>query len=356
MARTSIRTLRLNAGATVRALESFGNVGTEIDALAAPLGRSPKSVLMTHGTLQLVHFRARTDSVYRVPLLMVSSIINQPTVLDLMPGQSMVEFLLDAGFDVYMVEWGRPRREHASLTLADHVLDKLPACIARVLEHSGERDLSVVGYCLGGLLSVLYASLHEHTALKNLVCIATPVDSDGLASFKAWMGPHFDEEGLLQQYGNVPAEWMQTAMRALRPFGKTAGALQLLNQVGQAEAVRSNLHMGKWEMDNIPMAGGVFRELVRDFLRANRLVQGTWTIGGLHAKPSRINASALHLVAREDHIVPYAASRPLLDLLVGSRDKEEIIIKGGHVGLVTGRGALTRMWPALVHWLAPRSV
>lgn len=354
MARSVRNTLQLDAGATARALESFGTVGAELLKLAQPLGRSPKSVLMTHGTLKLVHFRARTEQVYRVPLLVVSSIINQPTILDLMPGQSMVEFLLDAGFDVYMVEWGRPRREHAALTIADHVLDKLPACVARVLEHSGERELSVMGYCLGGLLAVLYASLHDDAPLKNLICVATPVDSDGLVSFKSWMGPGYDENGLLEQYGNVPAEWVQNTLRALRPFGKVSGSLQLLNQVEDADAVRSNLHMRKWEMDNVPLPGGVFRELVHDFLRANRLKHGTWRIHGRRVDPGRIRAAVLQVVARDDIITPRAASQPLLDL-VGSRDKQEIVFKGGHVGLVAGRGAVTRTWPGLAAWLAPRS-
>ena len=71
-----------------------------------------------------------------------------------MPGQSLVEFLLKQGFDVYLIEWGRPRREHQHLTLEDHVLDRLPNCVARVLEHSGQDEVSLLGYCLGGLLAV----------------------------------------------------------------------------------------------------------------------------------------------------------------------------------------------------------
>jgi polyhydroxyalkanoate synthase len=63
----------------------------------------------------------------------------------------------------------------------------------------------------------------------------------------------------------------------------------------------------------------------------------------------------LHLLAQDDHITPYASSCDLVKL-AGSSDKEEIIVKGGHVGLVAGRGAQTRMWPALNAWLAQRSV
>jgi len=346
-----------------RTLERMGLPAADFADLAGPLGVTPKDTIFAQGTLKLHHFRPQADSVYRVPVLIVTSLVNQPYILDLVPGQSMVEFLLQQGFDVYMIEWGQPRKEHQHLTLEDHVLNRLPACVEQVLAHSGERELSVIGYCLGGLLAVLWAALSappkptraQPSTLKNLVCMATPVNSDGLDSLKAWMDERFDEEALIAQHGNVPAEWVQNALRALRPFGKVAGAMNLLNQADKEEVVRSNLRMGKWETDNIPFPGGVFRQMVNDFLRGNRLMDETWEIGGRRVDLGAIRTPFLHLLAQEDHITPYASSRDLVQR-VGSPDKQELILKGGHVGLVAGRGAELRMWPALNAWLAPRSV
>lgn len=358
-----------------RTLERMGLPAADFAGLAGPLGVTPKDTIYAQGTLKLHHFRPQADSVYRVPVLIVTSLVNQPYILDLVPGQSMVEFLLKQGFDVYMIEWGRPRKEHQRLTLEDHVLDRLPACVQQVQQHSGERELSIIGYCVGGLLAVLWAALsagEQHPAgtgagtakaskrgsrtspLKNLVCMATPVNSDGLESLKAWMGESFDEEALIAQHGNVPAEWVQNALRALRPFGKVAGAMNLLNHADKEEVVRSNLRMGKWETDNIPFPGGVFRQMVNDFLRGNKLVRGEWDIGDQCVDLGAIRVPFLHLLAQEDHITPYASSRDLVQR-VGSADKQELILKGGHVGLVAGRGAEMRMWPALDAWLAPRS-
>jgi polyhydroxyalkanoate synthase len=338
-----------------RALARLGIDAPDFADLAGPLGMTPKETIHASGTLKLHHYRPLAESVYRVPVLIVTSLVNQPYILDLVPGQSMVEHLLRQGYDVYLIEWGRPRQEHKNLTLEDHVLRLLPECVDAVLRDSGERELSIIGYCIGGLLSVLYAALHKDAPLKNLVCMAAPVNGDGLVSLKAWMGEGFDVEGLIGQFGNVPADWVQNTLRALRPFGKLAGAANLLNQIDRDEVVRSNLRMGKWETDNIPFPGGVFRQMVNDFLRGNKLVNGTWNIGGKRVKLADIKQPCLHLLAQDDHITPYAASRDLI-ALVGSRDKAEIVIKGGHVGLVAGRGAQTRMWPALDEWLAPRSV
>lgn len=338
-----------------RTLAAMGLPAQDFADIAGPLGVTPRETIHSQGTLKLHHFRPQADSVYRVPVLIVTSLVNQPYILDLVPGQSMVEHLLKQGFDVYMIEWGRPRREHAGLTLEDHVLDRLPRCVERVLQHSGEQQLSIIGYCVGGLLSVLYAALHANAPLRNLVCMATPVNGDGLESLKAWMGPDFDEDALIEHYGNVPADWVQNTLRALRPFGKMAGAASLLNQIDNDDVVRSNLRMGKWETDNIPFPGAAFKQMVNDFLRANKLVKREWQLGGRRADLASITVPLLHLLAADDHITPYASSRDLVPM-VGSRDKQELIVKGGHVGLVAGRGAQTRMWPALDAWLAPRSV
>ena len=337
-----------------RALARMGIATEDFADMTGPLGVTPKETIHAHGTLKLHHYLPLAESVYRVPVLIVTSLVNQPYILDLVPGQSMVEYLLRQGFDVYLIEWGRPRREHKDLTLEDHVLQRLPECVARVLQDSGEKELSIIGYCVGGLLSVLYAALHPEGPLKNLVCMAAPVNGDGLAALKAWMGPDFDEEALIEHYGNVPADWVQNALRALRPFGKLAGAMSLLNNIDKEETVRSNLRMGKWETDNIPFPGGVFRQIVNDFLRANKLVTGEWVIGGRRVDPGCIRVPFLHLLAQDDHITPYEASRWLM-AIIGSRDKQETIVKGGHVGLVAGRGAEARMWPALDEWLAQRS-
>jgi polyhydroxyalkanoate synthase subunit PhaC len=338
-----------------RALARLGVETRDFATLAGPLGVTPKQTIHASGTLKLHHYQPQAASVYRLPVLVVTSLVNQPYILDLVPGQSMVEFLLKQGFDVYLIEWGRPRREHSHLTLEDHVQRLLPECVDAVLRDSGERELSMIGYCVGGLLAVLYAALHPQAPLKNLVCMAAPVNGDGLTSLKAWMGKGFDEESLIEQYGNVPADWVQNTLRALRPFGKVAGAAALLNQIDRDDAVRSNLRMGKWESDNIPFPGGVFRQMVNDFLRGNKLVKGTWTLGGQRVRLADVKVPLLHLLAQDDHITPYAASCDLIKL-AGSKDKTELIVKGGHVGLVAGRGAETRMWPALDAWLAPRSI
>ena len=77
----------------------------------AKVGLSPKTTLYGRGTLQLYHYTPQSDELYRVPVLMVMATTNKAFVFDLLPGQSMVEFLLKRGFDVFVIDWNAPAPE-----------------------------------------------------------------------------------------------------------------------------------------------------------------------------------------------------------------------------------------------------
>ena len=107
-----------------RTLARMGLPVEDFDQMAGPLGVTPRDTIHTQGTLKLHHYRPLAESVYRTPVLIVTSLVNQPYILDLVPGQSMVEYLLRHGYDVYLIEWGRPRREHQHLVLEGYVLER----------------------------------------------------------------------------------------------------------------------------------------------------------------------------------------------------------------------------------------
>ena len=87
----------------------------------------------------------------------------------------------------------------------------------------------------------------------------------------------------------------------------------------------------------------------------NKLFTGEMTVGGRRVDLSSIEVPVFHAVAEHDHIVPYEAARHLV-ARVGSSDKTEVVLKGGHVSVVAGANALKRLWPKLDEWLGERSV
>jgi polyhydroxyalkanoate synthase len=87
----------------------------------------------------------------------------------------------------------------------------------------------------------------------------------------------------------------------------------------------------------------------------NKLFNRTMSVGGRKADISGIKVPILHAVAEHDHIVPYDAAKHLIQM-VGSSDKQEVMLKGGHVSLVAGANAIKRLWPKLDSWLGERSI
>ena len=101
--------------------------GAEYFSTTGPtLGSTPKDILAVRGTMNLYHYRPMADEIYRVPILIVMATTNRGYILDMVPGQSLIEFLLKRGYDVYMLDWTAPKPEEKSLRMEDYVLDFIP--------------------------------------------------------------------------------------------------------------------------------------------------------------------------------------------------------------------------------------
>ena len=333
----------------IKGLEYFSTAGPQ-------LGASEKDVLLERGTMRLYHYRPLVDDVYRVPILLVMATTKRGYIFDMVPGQSLVEYLTRAGFDVFMLDWEAPRADEKTLTLDSYVLDFLPSAVERVKRETGEPDLTVVGYCFGGVLSLLWAALEgERQGLANLVTFTTPVDFSAMEMFQSWSDRRFfDVDRLVDTLGNCPGDYLYTAFDMLRPGARVAQQIRVVDQLHDDQFVKSFRMFDRWATDILPLAGEYFRETTKRLMWENRLLHGTMTVGGRAVDLQAITVPFLHVAALHDHIVPTAASAPLLGMIGGS-DKEEVVMKGGHVSLVAGGNAIKRLWPKLVDWLGKRS-
>jgi len=162
---------------------------------------------------------------YGPPLLIVFSLVSRSYILDLRPGASFIEALVEAGFDVYMLDWGEPDERDADNRLEDYVDDYIPGAIDRILDLSGADEVNLFGYCFGGNLTLLYAAHHPDAPLRSLTVLATPVD------FRH-MGPLADVfrvggmtvDSVLGSDGNVPPSFVVHVLeqRLARQFLATA--------------------------------------------------------------------------------------------------------------------------------------
>src|SRR5438094_337135 len=220
-----------------------------------------------------------SDEVYRVPVVFVMSLVSKPFILDLTFGQSFVQYMLAQGFDVFMVDWGIPRPEDKRLKLDDYVLDFTPRCFEEVQKATGEKDYSILGYCMGGQLALMHAALNPGAPIANMVCAATPVDMEGMGLFRHFSDRRwFDVDRLVDAVGNIPPDFMLRSFEMLRPMDRWMSYVRLLDNLWDPVFVYGYRVMYKWTSEQIPFAGEAYRQMIRALMWENKLMKNTLTL------------------------------------------------------------------------------
>ncbi|MFM5885264.1 MAG: alpha/beta fold hydrolase [Novosphingobium sp.] len=327
-----------------------------LNAAREDVGAMARDLLWRDGTAALYRYRPLLDEIYRKPLLIVTPPSNKGYIFDLAQGQSFVEYMLSRGYDVFLLDWHTPRRSEAGLGLTHYVEHFVGESVARTAAAAGVEEISLAGYCMGGVLTTMYAALHAGEAVSNLIAFATPIDFSHMRMFQVWADRrHFDVDDLVDRLGIIPPDLMLGAFDLMRPANRTAGQLNLWTNMWNDEFVRSYRMFDRWAAETLPVPGEYFREQIKHLMWDNRLVAGTMELGGRPVDLGRITVPILNIVAVHDHVVQHAATGPLMTL-TGSDDREEIVSKGGHVSLVAGPAALRRLWPHIDAWLGKRSL
>ena len=140
----------------------------------------------------------------------------------------------------------------------------------------------------------------------------------------------------------------------LRPVSRIADQYKLWDNMWNDEYVRQYRMFDKWVVDALPLPAEYMRQFVKDLLIGNKLVKDELVLAGKTVRLGAIKVPVMHAVAEHDHLTPKGATHPLIEG-VGSKDKEEVVIKGGHISVATGPKAATRLWPKLEDWLGRRS-
>jgi len=139
-----------------------------LEAHPPQTGRTPREVVWRRGKARLYRYAPGQQKEHAVPVLLVYALILRPYILDLVPNNSLVEQLLGEGFDVYMLDWGVPGDDDKDLTFENYVLDCLPEAVENVLRGSRAEELTLFGYCQGGTIAAMYASLLSRTSAARV--------------------------------------------------------------------------------------------------------------------------------------------------------------------------------------------
>lgn len=331
-----------------------------VDSLNIPVGLTPKETIWTLNKATLYHYvpTRPAGERHRLPLLLVYALINKTFIFDLAPGRSFVEYMVDQGFDVYLLDWGVPGPEDKNTTFDDYVTEYLHRALRKLLRHSGASEFSMLGYCLGATLATLYAALYPETPLRNLILLTAPLDFTERApgSMAMWLEEHnLDVDRLVDTVGNVPGELIRQWAKLLKPVENFMGAyVNLWKMMDDDTAVRSWQAINRWVEDVIPFAGEAFRQFVKVYFRGNGLIEGGRVIKGRRIDLANISANLFNVVAEYDHLVARSQSESIMER-ISSQDKTLHVIPSTHVGLMASGRARYKLWPEIVNWLGERS-
>lgn len=289
---------------------------------------------------------------YSIPVFMVYSLLNKPYILDISEEASVVGNLTKLGYDVYLFDWGSPGLEDKDITLDQYVVDYLEMAVRRAIRHSSADEITMIGYCIGGTLAAILASISD-VPIKNLVLAAVPIDYTNFILPDKWVKAIHDGtlkfDGLSDAYGTIPSEFLYATFMALQGFN-IGPNINLVTRGHDKKYVEKWRRMDKWMKDPVTFSGAAFKQMLNDFYKDNKLVNGEFKINGQLVDLKKITCNLLVLTSTRDELVLESQSSPIMDL-VSSEDATYQLIEGGHVSI-----CLTGQLSYVVDpWLAERS-
>jgi polyhydroxyalkanoate synthase len=322
------------------------------------VGTTPSEVVYEENKLELLHYEPIAETTHDVPILIVYALVNRPYILDLQAERSVVRRLLEAGFDVYLIDWGEPTLLDHSLTLADYVDRYIDNSVDVVRDRAGVDEVSLLGYCMGGTMSAMYAALHPEK-VRNLALMAAGLHFEETGGVLETWGDdeYFDPEAVADTYGNVPATFLDVGFALMDPVENYVSKyVQFFEHLDDEDFVENFARMERWLDDGVDIAGSTFVQFIEEVYQQNALYENELHLADQHVDLGNIDMPLLQIVAEYDHLVPPAASKPFNEV-VPSEDTEIIEYPTGHIGMsVSSKShADGGLWDDVTDWFAERS-
>lgn len=344
------------------------------------LDKTPHQIIYRDGLMTVKHyaplpagavsiegdtFRVRQRR-FGTPVVLVPPLGVFAWIFDLMADRSMAKYFLAHGFDVYLIDWGAPGENDRDVNLERYVIDWFPQAMKAIRAHSGSEEQSLVGYCMGGLLSLLYLAASRDDKVTNLVTIASPVDMHRMGfvgsmyralSKPVWAigrvtGLRIDR--MQRNLFHVPGRRLSWMFKMTNPVGTVSSYLELVRNLADDDYVSRYMTMNEWFTNMPDYPGATVQELIRKMGLYNRLARGRIRIGGRDADFRDIRAALLAIAGDNDKIVPVPSAEAILEV-VGSEVKEFCVVPGGHAGVFTGGRAAHTTWALAKDFLSLRS-
>jgi polyhydroxyalkanoate synthase len=293
---------------------------------------SPGKVVFQNEMLQLIHYAPLTEQVFARPLLIIPPWINKFYILDLQPDNSMVRWLSEQGYTVFLISWVNPDERYRDKKFDDYMTDGILAAVDAIEAATGMKEITALGYCIGGtLLSATLAWMQAQgdTRIKAATFLTAQVD--------------FTEAGELRVFTDetqVAALEKQVAEKGYLDGGAMAWTFNMLRANDLIWSfVINNYLMGKdppafdllyWNADSTRMPATMLSFYLRNMYLENKLAQpGGIELGGVPIDLTTIETPVFFQATREDHIAPYPSVYKAMNLFGGPR--RFVLAGSGHI-------------------------
>ena len=307
---------------------------------------------------------------HAVPLVLVPPLGVTTETFDLMPQRSLVRYLVASGFKVYLVDWGKPRREHGHLGLKDYSYHMMGEALEHVRAHSGSADVSLMGWCMGGLFSLLYQGQTRDRHVRNIVTVASPIDLEsgsGVIAGVAGIAQALDGPVQLVRHSTnlwsdtfdpallTAPPWLTTlTFKLTDPVGSVATYWDLVTRLSDREFVESHSTTSDYLNNMLRYPGGVLSDMAAKVVVKNQMASGKVEFGDTVAELDKIRCNYLGFAGESDILVSEEVASRIVDI-IPAKDRDFRVAPGGHMGVIIGSKAPAAVWAESVEWLAKRS-
>lgn len=304
---------------------------------------------------------------YDIPLILVPPLGVTTETFDLMPQRSLVKYLAAAGFKTYLIDWGKPSKEHAHLNMKDYSFHMFNKALASVREHSGSQKVSLMGWCMGGLLSLLHQGQAKDPNIINIVTIASPIDISGGGVMAGVAQALNAPAKLVRNYTQFRINTLNPALLGMSPLMTTLAFKMtdpissittywdLLTRLWDREFVESHTTTSNYLNNMLLYPGGVVQDMTTQMMFENQFAKGKVAFAdGTVADLGSIKSALRAFAGKTDSLVPPSIAQQIINI-VASKDKEFSIAPGGHMGVILGSKAQAAVWAESAEWLSTRS-
>lgn len=318
------------------------------------VGKTEKTLVLQEDSIKLYHYIPIEKNINKIPVLVTYSLVNRPSILDLDEEHSLIKRMLEAGLDIYLIDWGTPDYIDKFCSLDDYINIYIDKCVDTILSAHNIKKLNLLGICQGATLNVIYSALHPKK-VQNLINLGMPFDfdiEDGLL-FKWNKFSKVDD--LVKSFGLIPGSLITSGILMVNPLEYVYGRyMEFINNIDNSASFKYFLRLDKWLNDTPDQPGEMYKDFTKELYIENKLAKNKLVLGDRLVNMKNIKMPVLCASGSCDKIVPPSSTRPFMNA-IGSKDKIFVEYPVDHVDLFISPENSKDMVPFICNWLNHRS-